>query len=104
MPNVQGFSKSKNVILLTRHLNIFDFPRVGENLYRSTAFLNQPLTGRNRKGRGREGGVDHRVSTKTAEEEEMMCITKSVHELDKFYYYSQYYCFIFCVSMSLIVI
>lgn len=105
MPNVQGFfSRSKNLILLTRHLNIFDFPREGENLYRSRASLNQPLTGMNRRGRGREGWVDYRVSTKTAEKEEIMCITKSVHELDEFYYYSQYYCFIFCISMPLIVI
>jgi len=97
----RAFSKSKNVILLSRHLNIFDYPRVGENLYRryrSRTSLNQPLTGRNRRGRGREGWVDYRGSTKTAKEEEIMCITKSVHILDEFYYYSEYYCFIFCIS------
>jgi hypothetical protein len=70
------FSESKNV-KMTRHLNIFDSPRVGENLYMSRASLNQPLTRRNR--RGREAWVDYRVLTKTAEEEEMMCITKLVH-------------------------
>ena len=76
-------SKSISVILLTRHLNKFDFPRMGENLYGSRASLNQPLTGRNR--RGREVWVDYRVSTKIAEEEEMTCITKSIHELVEFY-------------------
>jgi hypothetical protein len=30
-----------------------DFPTVGENIYRSIMAIKQPLTGRNRRGRGR---------------------------------------------------
>jgi hypothetical protein len=49
--------------------------------------------------------TSHRQEGIGEEEEEMMCITKSVYELDEFYYYSQYYYLIFfCISMSLIVI
>jgi len=49
------FSESKNVILLTRHLNIFDFPRVGENLHRSRSSLNQPQTGTNMREEEKDG-------------------------------------------------
>jgi hypothetical protein len=31
----------------------FDFPTAGENIYRSIMAINQPLAGRNKKGRGR---------------------------------------------------
>jgi len=34
----------------------FNFPTVAENMYRSMTAINQPLTGRNRTGRG--GCVD----------------------------------------------
>jgi len=31
----------------------FDFPTVGENIYRSIMAIKQPLTGRNGRGRGK---------------------------------------------------
>jgi hypothetical protein len=56
---------------------------MGENIYsyRNRISINQPLTGRNRRGRW----VDYRVWTDTAEEEERMCVKKSASEMNEFY-------------------
>ena len=45
-------SRENNDISVNAKEN-FDFPTVGENIYRSTMAIKQPLTGMNRRGSGR---------------------------------------------------
>ena len=52
----------------------FDFPTLGENLYRNRKFINRPLTGRNRRRGGRcvDYKGDYKVWTEAAKYQELI--------------------------------
>ena len=52
MPNVPGFLSSQMKLKCLRMCENFNFPTVAKNIYSSGTAINQPLTGRDRTGRG----------------------------------------------------
>jgi hypothetical protein len=53
MPKRPGFASHKNSTLPTSMYKHFDFPTVGENIYKSVTAINQPLTRWNWRETGR---------------------------------------------------
>jgi hypothetical protein len=52
-PTAQGFSESIKYYISKNTYEHFYFPTMGEDIYRSRTAINRPLTGRNRRGRGK---------------------------------------------------
>jgi hypothetical protein len=51
---------------------------VKENMYKSSSAINQPLTGRVRRGQEDVCRIDYGIWIKTAQDEERMCREESV--------------------------